>query len=333
MTTPASADTVPQASSQADGTGERRLRDAVARLSNRGRWGSDDQLGTLNLLTPEHVVAATRLVTRGRVFSLALPFDGTGPQRGALRRFNPMQFMLRDGDDVYARDLAGRPRGHGASDDVILLASQGGTHWDALAHTFFDSTMWNGYDCRLVSSLGAERNDITNYRDRIVGRGVLIDLARAAGREWLAPGHAVTADDLDCALDAQGTRVGPGDIVLLRFGHVRMCRERGDWGDYAGGDAPGLALDTLDWIADRELAGVAADTWGVEVRPNEISYVNQPWHRVALPHMGLLVGEMFDLEALAADCAQDGVYEMLFTACPLPVTGSVGGPINPVAVK
>ncbi len=316
-----------------DPTGELHLRATVARLSNRGRWGPDDEIGTLNHLTPERVVAATRLVQRGAVFSLALPFDDTGPQRGNLRRFNPMQFMLRDGTDVWSRDLAGRPRGHGASDDVLLLASQGGTHWDALAHTFFDSTMWNGYDCRLVSSLGAERNDITGYRDRIVGRAVLVDLARAAGRPWLEPGHAVTAADLDAALEQQGVQAGAGDILLLRFGQVAMCRARGDWGDYAGGDAPGLSFDTLDWIAEREVAGLAADTWGAEVRPNERSYVNQPWHRVALPHLGLLVGEMFDLEELAADCADDGVYEMLFSACPLPVTGSVGGPINPVAVK
>ena len=313
--------------------GEQRLRETVQRLSNRGRWGPDDEIGTLNHVTPEHVVAATALVRRGAVFSLALPFDDSGPQRGNLRRFNPMQFMLRDGDDVWSRELAGRPRGHGASDDVVMLASQGGTHWDALAHTFFDSTMWNGYDCRLVSSLGAERNDITGYRDRIVGRAVLIDLARAAGRDWFPPGHAVTTADLTAALADQDVQVGPGDIVLLRFGHIAMTRAQGDWGDYAGGDAPGLAFETLDWIAEHELAGVAADTWGVEVRPNEISYVNQPWHRVALPHMGLLVGEMFDLEELAADCARDGVYEMFFSACPLPVTGSVGGPINPVAIK
>ena len=316
-----------------DPDGERLLRDTVHLLSNRGRWGPDDEIGTLNLITPDKVVAASRLVRRGAVFSLALPFDDTGPQRGNLRRFNPMSFMLRDGDDVWSRDLAGRPRGHGASDDVVLLASQGGTHWDALAHTFFDSTMWNGYDCRLVSSLGAERNGISSYRDKIVTRAVLVDLARSAGRDWLLPGHRVTTADLDRALIEQGVEVGTGDILLLRFGHIALCRERGDWGDYAGGDAPGLAFETLHWIAEHELAGVAADTWGVEVRPNEISYVNQPWHRVALPHLGLAVGEMFDLEELAADCAADRTYEMLFSACPLPVTGSVGGPINPIAVK
>jgi len=317
----------------ADSDGERRLREAMARLSNRGRWGPDDEIGTLNFVTPDVVVAATRLVRRGAVFSLALPFDGSGPQRGNLRRFNPMTFLLRDGDDVWSRDLAGRPRGHGAADDVLLLATQGGTHWDALAHTFVDATMWNGYDCRLVSSLGAERNDITGYRDRIVTRAVLLDLARDAGLDWLPDGHPVTAADLDRAVGRQGVEVRRGDVVLLRFGQVAACRSRGEWGDYAGGDAPGLAFDSLDWIARHEVAGVAADTWGVEVRPNEIRYVNQPWHRVALPHLGLLVGEMFDLEELAADCARDGSFEMLFSACPLPVTGSVGGPINPIAVK
>lgn len=313
--------------------GEGVLRAAAERLSNRGRWGPDDEIGTLNLIDPSHVVAATRLVQRGKVFSLAMNFDDTGPQSGHLRRFNPMTFMLRDGDDTWSRDLAGRPQGHGAADDVLFLATQGNTHWDALAHTFFDSTMWNGYDCRLVSSMGAERNDITGYRDKIVTRAVLLDLARSAGRDWLPPGHRVTIADLDRAVAEQGVEVGRGDIVLLRFGHLAQCRERGSWDDYAGGDAPGLAFETLDWIHEHELAGVASDTWGVEVRPNEIAYVNQPWHRIALPHMGLLVGEMFDLEELASDCAEHGTFEMLFSACPLPVTGSVGGPINPVAIK
>ena len=316
-----------------DDGGETRLREAADRYCNWGKWGEDDQVGTLNYITPEMVVAASRLVRRGKVISLAIDFGDSGPQQGFLRRFNPMTFMLRDGDDVYARSLAGAPQGIGGADDVLFLPTQGATQWDALAHIFYDSRMWNGYDCRLVSSMGAERNDIAQYRDRIVGRAVLLDIPRHLGVDWCEPGQAIGPETLDAVIADQGVVVGRGDIVLLRFGHIAQCRSAGTWGNYAGGDAPGLGFDTLGWIQDREIAALASDTWGVEVRPNELSFVNQPWHRVALPQMGLCVGEIFDLETLATDCAADGVYEMFLCANPLPVIGSVGGPINPTAIK
>jgi len=316
-----------------DDRGEARLRDAAERYRDWGRWGSDDEVGTVNHITPDDVIAAAGLVRRGAVFSLALPFDDKGPQKGHLRRFNPMLFMLRDGDDAVAREMNGVPRGIGAADDVVLLATQGGTQWDALGHMFYDDRMWNGYDARLVSSLGAERNDIAAYRDRIVGRAVLLDLPRYLGVDWCEPGRATDGAELDACAAAQGVEIRRGDVLLIRFGQMTQCRAAGGWGDYAGGDAPGLAFDTFAWIAEREIAGLATDTWGAEVRPNEFSYVNQPWHRVALPSMGLLVGEIFDLDGLAADCAEDGVYEAFFVACPLPITGAVGGPINPIAIK
>src|SRR5918992_1437513 len=316
-----------------DDRGEGRLREAAERFRQWGRWGDDDQIGTVNLISASDIVAAAGLVRRGAVFSLALPFDDTGPQKGHLRRFNPMLFMLRDGDDAVARELMGVPRGIGAADDVVLMSTQGGTQWDALGHMFYDGKMWNGYDATLVSSLGAERNDVAAYRDRIVGRGVLLDLPRFLGVEWLERGRAVSGEELDACADAQGVEIRRGDVLLIRLGQIAQCRAAGSWGDYAGGDAPGLAFDTLGWIVSREIAGLATDTWGAEVRPNEIAYVNQPWHRVALPSIGLLVGEIFDLEDLAADCAKDGVYEVFFMACPLPITGAVGSPVNPIAIK
>ena len=112
-----------------------------------------------------------------------------------------------------------------------------------------------------------------------------------------------------------------------------MCRARESWGTYAGGDAPGLSLLTAPWLHQREIAALCTDTWGVEVRPNEISDVRQPLHRVAIPYIGLLLGEIFFLDDLAADCAADGVWEFLFAGSPLPITGGVGSPINPLAVK
>ena len=258
-----------------DDLGKARLAEAARLYCNWGRWGEDDQAGTLNFITAEMVREAAASITRGQVFSLAIPFGQDGPQTGGLLRFNPMRFMLRDGDDTFSRPLVGLPRSIGGADDVIMLATHGATHWDALAHVHYDSKMWNGYDCREVSSFGAERNDIAQYKDRIVGRAVLLDFPGYFGVPWCEIGQAITGDDIDACAERQGVQIRTGDILLLRFGHIAMCRDCGSWGDYAGGNAPGLAFDTLAWIHAREIAGVASDTWGVEVRPNEFQ-LRQP---------------------------------------------------------
>jgi kynurenine formamidase len=126
--------------------------------------------------------------------------------------------------------------------------------------------------------------------------------------------------------------VDRGDLVLVRTGRLARARHEG-WGDYAGGPAPGLSFSTAGWLYRSEIAGIATDTWGFEVRPNEFDHAFQPLHQVAIPHIGLLIGEMWDLDALAAHCAADGRYEFWLTAAPLPITGSVGSPVNPIAVK
>lgn len=316
----------------ATGDHDDRLRAAAAKYSNWGKWGPDDQLGTVNYITPELILEAASLIRSGSVFSLTVPYGQSGPQSGRFGRFNPILMMLRDGTDVYARDLADTPRGVGAADDVVIIPTQSGTHWDGLSHVFYDSRMWNGYDCRLVSSFGAERNDITNYTGKIIGRAVLLDFPRLFGVSWCEPGRAIGPGDLTRCCTEQRVEVRRGDILLLRFGQMAMHRADGSWDGFAGGDAPGLSFDTLSWIHEREVAGVAADTWGVEVRPNELG-IAQPWHRVAIPQMGLLVGEIFDLDELAEHCAADGVYEMFFTGSPLPIERSVGGLVSPLAVK
>ncbi|HSL27238.1 MAG TPA: cyclase family protein, partial [Acidimicrobiia bacterium] len=161
----------------------------------------------------------------------------------------------------------------------------------------------------------------------------LLDLPRALGVEWLDPGRAVTGDDLQAAAAHGGVTVGAGDFVFVRTGAMTAVRARGGWGDYAGGDAPGLGLESVDWVAERDVAAIAADTWGLEVRPNQTPDVNQPLHIIFIVYMGLWLGEIFDLDPLADDCAADGVYEFFFCGPPLPFTRAVGSPLNPMAVK
>ena len=309
---------------------------AAKRCSNWGRWGKDDEIGTLNYTTPEDVVAAMQLVKKGRVISLALNYDERGPQGGktkypALGRFNPIHLMTRTGTDAYSGVLDHRKiRG---TDDIVIMGLQSGTQWDGLGHILYEDYMWNGYDCRNVTSSGAQKAGIEKTREKMIGRGVLLDVARAMGEKYLPDGFAITNEILDYTEQKQGVTVRRGDYLLVHTGHIERCLQNKSWDGYPGGDAPGLAFETVDWLHKRQVAAVATDTWGAEVRPNQAEDTNQPWHWIAIPMMGLTVGEIFDLTELARDCAKDKRYEFLFVAPALPITGAVGSPVNPLAIK
>jgi kynurenine formamidase len=312
------------------------IRAAAVRLSNWGRWGAEDEIGTLNHIRPEDVVAAARLVQKGKVMSLALPFDSKGPQGGksnypALGRFNPIHVMTRTGTDAYSGVLDHRKIR--AADDILILPLQSGTQWDGLGHIFYGDHMWNGYDCRTVTSAGAQKCGIEQTRERMAGRGVLLDVARMLGQEHLPDGFAITNDMLDAAERHFNVTVRRGDFLLVRTGQMEAKMAAQNWDGYSGGDAPGLAFETLDWLQQKQVAAIASDTWGVEVRPNQTDEATQPWHWIAIPMMGLTLGEIFFLADLARDCAEDRRYEFMFVAPALPITGAVGSPINPLAIK
>ncbi len=308
------------------------VRALARKYRNWGRWGATDELGTVNFITAAKVKAAAGLVRQGKVISLAIPFDANGPQTGFGGRINPLHYMLQDGGDVASGAQDFLP-GLRYCDDAISMPLQCATQWDALSHIYFDGKMYNDRGPEQVTSSGARANAITALKDKIVTRGVLLDIPRLKSKPWLEPGEAIHPTDLDAAAAAAKVAIASGDIVLVRTGQMRQVRERGSWGDYCGGPAPGLSLTCAEWLATHEIAGYATDTWGTEVIPNETPDVFQPLHCVAIVNMGMLVGEIFTLEALADDCAADGVYEFLFVAPPLPITGAVGSPINPQAIK
>jgi kynurenine formamidase len=308
------------------------IRETGLRCRNWGRWGPDDERGTLNYISPDLIVAAAGLVKRGTVFSLAIPFNAKGPQIDQPRRFNPIHRMMLTGPDCTTGAVK-FPGGVGFTDDMVVMPLQCATQWDALSHCLLDGQLYNGYDANEVSSRGARRLGIEKMARGVAGRGVLVDLPRVLGIDWLEPGYAITVDDLDAALEAEHVDVRAGDILLVRTGMIAMCKARGGWGDYAGGPAPGLAFSTAEWVHRHQLAAVATDTWGMEVRPNEIPDSFQPLHQVFIVNMGLTIGEIFQLDELADDCARDSVYEFFFVAPPLPITGAVGSPINPLAIK
>ncbi|MGD0076181.1 MAG: cyclase family protein [Candidatus Binataceae bacterium] len=300
--------------------------------TNWGKWGPNDELGTLNYVTPDKVRDAAKLVKDGRVISLALPLDSEGPQNGKFNRFNPIHLMLASGADADAGTQDHIPTLR-YSDDMIIMPLQCATQWDSLAHIFYDGKMYNGYDMKLVNLGGAKKNSVVAFKEKAVGRGVLLDIPAYKGRKWLDPGEPIFTEDLDGCAAKEGVKIGAGDFVLIRTGQIAQVRAQGSWGEYPGGDAPGLSVTVAPWVHQKQIAAFATDTWGTEVRPNETPEVFQPLHIILLVHGGLLIGEIFDLEALAADCARDGRYEFMFVAPPLTITGAVGSPINPQAIK
>lgn len=293
-------------------------------LSNWGRWGDEDQLGTLNLITPERIVAAAGLVKRGVAFDLGMALDDSGPQTGVNRRNNAIHMMTIIDEN--------RPAGMMLADDMAVLSLQAATQWDALAHVGYDGYTYNGALTSEVTTAGATRNSIDKLGARVVGRGVLLDVARSEDVRRLDGGFEVTPEILERVEREQGVRVGSGDIVIVRTGWQTLLHD-GEAPRYMKGSAPGLGLGCCEWLHEREVAAVAGDTQAVEVKPPRDPVATHPVHMVLLRDMGMTVGEMFELEELATDCAADGIWEFLFSAQPLKITGAVGSPITPVAIK
>jgi kynurenine formamidase len=302
------------------------FRELGKRLSNWGRWGAEDERGTLNLITPERLVAAAGLVRKGAVFDLGIPFDDQGPQPGGAR-INPVHLMSQTGDTQVF------PGGFRYADDYIFMPLQGASQWDALAHVYYDDQLYNGYPASDVTVVGAFHDTIDRIAKGVAGRGVLLDIARLRGVDWLEAGEVITPDDLEAAIAAQdGVEVGSGDILLFRTGWRRMFLEQKSAQDFMAGE-PGLGQDCCEWLHEREIAAVCSDNWAIEVLPGELPDVVLNVHMVLIRDMGLTLGEILDFEELAADCAADGVWEFFFCAPPLKVTRGVGSPINPLAIK
>lgn len=295
-------------------------------VNNWGRWGPDDQRGTLNFVTADVVRRATTLARDGRVFSLAIPLSEDGPQLGFVRgRTNPERRMI-----AVHELLDDNVDGVRFNDDAVSMGLQAATHWDGLAHVSYAGRMWNGVDPALVDEAGAQRLSADQIGP-LVSRGVLLDVARAAGVDRLEGGLALTTEHLEAAEQLAGVTVGSGDIVLLRTGQMQLLKAGDKWG-YAISTA-GPSLQTVEWFHAREVAAVATDNLSFEVYPCEVEGLNLPVHMLHIVEMGLVQGQNFDLEELSADCATDRRYEFLLVAAAEPFVASCGSPVVPVALK
>ena len=302
------------------------LKDLAAQLSNWGRWGSDDQRGTLNLIDADAVRRGAAAVRRGVSFSLAIPFDEDGPQTGVIPgRTNPEREMLMV-NAPFTGDIAD----FCTSDDTVRMGVQAATHWDALSHVGYEGKLYNDVPFSAITDAGASKLGVEAF-GAVVTRGVLLDVARAQGVDHFDHGFAIGAAELAAAEEQAGVTVLPGDIVLVRTGQMHWLRQ----GDKArfGDPSPGIGVGALPWLHDKGVAAVATDTLVFEVWPCEDPAVILPVHMIDLRDMGLVQGQLWYLDDLAADCADDGVYEFLLAATPLPLTGAVGGPVAPTATK
>jgi kynurenine formamidase len=299
-------------------------------LSNWGRWGDDDQRGTLNHITPERLVHAASLVKRGVTFEMSLALNRNGPQIGGLRT-NPVHLMSVTHGHEHGLD--GQDGAMQFSDDYVMMPLQAGTQWDGLAHVFYDDVLYNNVPATAIGADGAERNSIDAIAEQgVIGRGVLLDVARSRGVRWMEAGDAIGADELQAVADAQGVEILPGDILLVRTGWMtKLVVERSRRTIHAA--EPGLDATCARWLHEHDIAAVAMDNHSIEALPNQHPGTSFPLHCVLIRDMGMTLGEWFILDALAEDCAEDGCWEFLFCAPPLKITGAVGSPISPLAVK
>jgi kynurenine formamidase len=295
----------------------------IEQVTNWGRWGDDDERGALNLLTPDRVRAAAAAVTTGKVYSLGIPIQATGVPLMDYRG-TPMRLTLMNESDDGHFAVYGAADGTGAHEDILVFASHTTSHMDALCHVYEEHHHYNGVAAsEMKTNTGAGRLGIEKVGG-FAARGVLLDLPKLQGPQWLTPGAMITARDLEAAQSAQGISVEAGDVVLLRTGYLDFWFANAPDVPF---EQPGIGLEAAAWLADRDVVAVGSDNAAVEVIPfdtNDFLAV----HKELLVRRGIYMLEFLNLAELAAD----ECYTGLLTVAPLKVTGATGSPINPVFV-
>jgi len=283
-------------------------------LSNWGRWGRDDQLGTLNLVTPAKRRAALALVKEGVPVSLST----NGFTQKAVDVPCPAEWAMTSTSDEGATDRVAFPCIHGASS----------THIDSLAHTFFRGKMWNGYDTSVLvtKERGAEKNSVLPMKNGIVTRGVLYDIARLKGVPYLAPGDRIFPEDLEAWEKKSGVKVAAGDALVLRWGRYgRRAKLGPDEG------AAGLDNSVLPWLKQRDIALLIWETAGYTPQPAG-DLPRNAVHNFIQAILGIHVLDRADLEALSEATASRNRWEFMLTVNPLALPNATGSPVNPIAM-
>lgn len=287
--------------------------DALFREHNNwGRWGSDDELGTMNLITPTHVRGAAALVQRGITVSLSRnPMTAAAPDNPAGSFRHTMAPSGRT--DTYEF----RYHGYGVS------------HMDSLCHFLWNNRLYNDTLPPSSTASGCAKFGIQNLKRGIVTRGILLDFPRLKGVPYLEPGTPLYAEDIE-AWEAQAKlKVSSGDAIFVRTGRWARRARLGPW--EVGVKSAGLHASVVTWIKRRGVALVGSDA-ATDVMPSRVEGVVQPVHTMLLAGFGMNIFDNMDLEALAAVASREGRWTFMLTAAPIPVDGGTGSPLNPLAI-
>ncbi|WP_217351442.1 cyclase family protein [Aquisalimonas sp. 2447] len=306
--------------------------------NNWGKWGDDDHVGALNYLSDDEVLRGAQAIRSGKTFTLQIPMThGDGPVFPG--RVATQHFMTQDESVYWADKAEALAGGVKYSDDVAFMYLQGTTHVDALSHAWYGDEVYGGESAKSTVH-GHAHGDVSAIGERgIVGRGVLLDVGRHMGGDngRLAPNTCIHVDDLQATADAQGVEVESRDILVIRTGSIPRFFEEEPDAEWDAMTEPGLCYshELLAWIDELEIPAIAADNLAIErvVQEIEGETVIIPLHGALMRDMGVVLAEILALEELAADSAEDGQYDFLFSAAPLKMVGGTGSPVNPVAIK
>jgi kynurenine formamidase len=286
-------------------------------ISNWGRWGKDDELGTLNLITPQKRAAAAALVRDGVSVSLALDLNKTAEALNA----NPFEQEL----------TVGEFGGHAVAGDRYSVQYHGfaHSHMDGLTHFSHNGTLYNGVSVDVLEKGGARKLGVQNAKDGIFTRGVLVDIPWLRGVDFLEPGTAITVEDLAAWEAKTHVKIGSGDVLLIRTGRWERLRQKGQWNflEAAAGSHASLGR----WLKARDVAVIGSD--GVsDVIPSGVEGLVNPLHELVLVSLGMPLLDNLDLDPLAREARQRGRWTFLFVGLPLRVPGGTGSPLNPLAM-
>jgi kynurenine formamidase len=290
------------------------------RCSNWGRWGEEDERGTLNLITPAQTRHAATLVREGRTVSCAWPLNTVT----AIDNKTPAtHYMVRAGDVVDEVQTT-------STADYLALAPHGTahSHLDALCHVAWQNTLYNNRPVTVVTSQGALKNAITINQNGIITRGVVLDIPLLKGVEWLEPGTPILPSDLEAAEDAAGIKVGEGDVLLVRTGRHRRRQEHGPWDTSTG--LAGLHFSCAPWLHERGVAVLGCD--GIsDVQPHQVTGVRLPIHTLTLTAMGLQLLDNLNLDDVATACSELNRWEFMLAIAPLRLERGTASAVNPIA--
>lgn len=303
---------------------------------NWGRWGADDEIGSLNFLTSQEVLRGIQSVKQGKVITLGMAIgnlrgDPVWPGRTPAQRL-----MVRDKSHYVSGKAKPGKGGLEGADDFVMMFLQGSTQYDALGHTWYDDQLWNGYDA-MTTMGGLEKASVYPLAQHgIVGRGILLDVARTRGVDALAKGEEIPLAELLDSAEQQGVTIEKHDILILRTGFLTRFFKEGATKFYESPFIePGLTYSKalVDWFHEMEIPALCTDTIGNERTVHNETGIALPLHAALMRNLGVTMNEICDLEELGQSCAEDKQYTFLYVAAPIKFRNATGAPVNPVVIK